>query len=46
MQVEQQLKIPYPGFMLRNLRRDDALAWYDYLKRPHVIEHTSWNLNA
>lgn len=46
MQVQQQLNIPYPGFMLRNLTRDDAGAWYDYLKRPEVIEHTSWNLSC
>lgn len=46
MQIEQQLNIQYPGFMLRNLRRDDALAWYDYLKKPEAIEHTSWNLTC
>jgi ribosomal-protein-alanine N-acetyltransferase len=46
MQVEQQLKFDYPGFMLRNLKRDDASAWYDYLKEPQAIEHTSWNLTC
>lgn len=44
MQVEQQLKIQYPGFMLRNLRRADAGAWYDFLRKPETTKHTSWNL--
>ncbi|KGR95166.1 putative acetyltransferase [Burkholderia sp. ABCPW 111] len=36
----------YPGVSLRQLERTDADAWYAYLKLPHVVEHTSWNLRA
>ncbi len=32
--------------MLRNLVRSDASAWYDFLKNPEVVRHTSWNLNS
>lgn len=32
--------------MLRNLRREDANAWYDFLKKPETIHHTSWNLHC
>jgi ribosomal-protein-alanine N-acetyltransferase len=46
MKITQQLEMNHPGFMLRNLERSDASAWYDYLKNPEVIRHTSWNLSS
>lgn len=36
----------YPLVRLRELRRDDAPAWYAYLSQPEVVEHTSWNLRT
>lgn len=36
----------HPLVRLRELRRDDAPAWYAYLSRPDVYEHTSWNLRS
>jgi RimJ/RimL family protein N-acetyltransferase len=26
------------------MERADVVAWYAYLRFPHVLEHTSWNL--
>lgn len=34
-------ELPYA---LRPLERGDVDAWYAYLSRPDVIEHTSWSL--
>ncbi|HWW07848.1 GNAT family protein [Collimonas sp.] len=31
---------------LRPLSRADAPAWYEYLSKPHVLEHTSWDLRS
>jgi len=39
-------EISHREVALRNIRRGDAAAWYDYLKNPDVIRHTSWNLSA
>jgi [ribosomal protein S5]-alanine N-acetyltransferase len=36
----------YPGVSLRQLELPDVDAWYSYLKLPHVVEHTSWNLQS
>ncbi|GAB7126186.1 hypothetical protein JCM19000A_06930 [Silvimonas sp. JCM 19000] len=35
-----------PGFSLRQIEVRDANAWYDYLRLPEVIAHTSWNLQS
>ena len=29
---------------LRPMEPSDVAAWYAYLRLPHVLEHTSWNL--
>jgi len=29
---------------LRPIEHSDVAAWYAYLRLPHVLEHTSWNL--
>jgi RimJ/RimL family protein N-acetyltransferase len=29
---------------LRPMEHSDVAAWYAYLRQPHVLEHTSWNL--
>src|SRR5579859_1215304 len=29
---------------LRPMAHSDIAAWYAYLRLPHVLEHTSWNL--
>ena len=29
---------------LRPMEHSDIAAWYAYLRLPHVLEHTSWNL--
>ncbi|MFZ6686389.1 GNAT family N-acetyltransferase [Undibacterium sp. SXout11W] len=34
------------GLMLRPIELTDVPSWYRYLAMPHVIEHTSWNLNS
>ncbi|WP_211462055.1 GNAT family N-acetyltransferase [Collimonas silvisoli] len=31
---------------LRPLSRADAPAWYAYLTKPHVLNHTSWDLRS
>jgi len=33
-------------FKLRPITLSDVDAWYEYLALPHVIQHTSWNLNS
>ncbi|PXX43278.1 GNAT family N-acetyltransferase [Undibacterium pigrum] len=45
MQIKNSLEISHKDVSLRNIRRSDAQAWYDYLKNPDVIRHTSWNLH-
>jgi [ribosomal protein S5]-alanine N-acetyltransferase len=32
------------AFRLRPLEHADMPAWYAFLRLPHVVEHTSWNL--
>ncbi len=34
------------GLVLRSIELTDIPSWYCYLVMPHVIEHTSWNLNS
>ncbi|MFZ6677316.1 GNAT family N-acetyltransferase [Undibacterium sp. Tian12W] len=46
MQISKVPEISHKDASLRNIRRSDAAAWYDYLKNPEVIRHTSWNLSA
>ncbi|MFZ6779006.1 GNAT family N-acetyltransferase [Undibacterium sp. Ji83W] len=46
MQVSKLLEISHKDVSLRNIRRSDAETWYDYLKNPEVIRHTSWNLSS
>lgn len=45
MQIKNSLEISHKDVSLRNIRRSDTQAWYDYLKNPDVIRHTSWNLH-
>ena len=35
---------PLGEFRLRHLTRGDLPAWFGYLSRPEVFEHTSWNV--
>ncbi|AGK47113.1 MULTISPECIES: GNAT family protein [Burkholderia] len=46
MRIDHAPHLNYPGVSLRPLERADTHAWYAYLKLPHVVEHTSWNLRA
>lgn len=46
MQIKKPPQIDVEGISLRNLRISDVEAWYDYLRRPEVVEHTSWNLQC
>ena len=32
------------GLRLRPVEFDDIPTWYEYRRRPHVVEHTSWTL--
>jgi len=36
----------HPLVALRPIEAGDIQAWYDYLSRPAVSEHTSWNLHS
>ncbi|MBB5192306.1 RimJ/RimL family protein N-acetyltransferase [Silvimonas terrae] len=38
--------LPIAGLALRQLEERDLPVWYDYLRLPAVIEHTSWNLHS
>ena len=33
-------------YALRPICATDASAWYDYLRDPDVVQHTSWNLSG
>ncbi|WP_246165080.1 GNAT family N-acetyltransferase [Pigmentiphaga aceris] len=33
-------------YALRPICATDATAWYDYLREPDVVQHTSWNLGG
>ncbi|MFZ6734360.1 GNAT family N-acetyltransferase [Undibacterium sp. Ji42W] len=46
MQISKVPEISHKDVGLRSIRRSDAADWYDYLKNPDVIRHTSWNLSA
>jgi len=46
MRIEIAPSSGYPGIALRQLERTDVDAWYAYLALPHVVEHTSWNLQS
>lgn len=37
---------PLGDVRLRLLRQSDLAAWFGYLARPEVFEHTSWNVQA
>ncbi|RQS62947.1 N-acetyltransferase [Burkholderia sp. Bp8963] len=46
MRIDMTPSSGYPGISLRQLERSDVDAWYAYLALPHVVEHTSWNLQS
>ncbi|MFH1933472.1 MAG: GNAT family protein [Pseudomonadota bacterium] len=46
MRYNNPPKIDHKGFSLRPIETDDISAWYEYLRLPHVVEHTSWNLSS
>jgi ribosomal-protein-alanine N-acetyltransferase len=35
-----------PGLTLRPISLADVDPWYEYLSKPEVVEHTSWNLSG
>lgn len=46
MRIADPPTVDLPGFRFRPVELDDIPAWYAYLRLPHVVEHTSWNLVA
>lgn len=46
MRVTEQLNTEIPRFVLRDMLRSDAPAWYAYLAKPEVFTHTSWNVGS
>lgn len=46
MKISDPPIIDLAGFRLRPIELDDIPMWYEYLRLPHVVEHTSWNLAA
>ena len=44
MRIADAPLVPGYGVRLRAIGADDIDAWYEYLRLPHVVEHTSWNL--
>lgn len=42
MRIDCPPDLPMPGIRLRQLERTDFDDWFDYLKIPEVVEHTSW----
>lgn len=46
MQITNLPDFQYKEFGLRNIRHSDIPQWYAYLSKPHVIQHTSWNLTG
>lgn len=39
-------QLQHPDAMLRAIDADDIQAWFDYLTKPEVFEHTSWNVSS
>lgn len=35
--------VNFSGLSLRHIELSDASDWFEYLARPSVVEHTSWN---
>lgn len=46
MRIQKAPEPDYPGISLRQLERTDLSAWYAYLSRDEVVQHTSWDLKA
>ena len=44
MRIEAAPLVPGFDLRLRPIDADDIDGWYAYLRLPHVVEHTSWNL--
>lgn len=44
MRIADPPTVDLTGVRLRPVELDDIPAWYEYLRLPHVVEHTSWNL--
>ncbi|MFZ6862787.1 GNAT family N-acetyltransferase [Undibacterium sp. Ji67W] len=44
--LPSRLPLGDSGLTLRPIDLTDIPSWYRYLAMPHVIEHTSWNLNS
>jgi ribosomal-protein-alanine N-acetyltransferase len=46
MRLESIPQLDNPDLLLRPVELADVDAWYGYLSIPHVLEHTSWNLQS
>jgi RimJ/RimL family protein N-acetyltransferase len=46
MKISDPPIVDLAGFRLRPVELEDIPMWYEYLRLPHVVEHTSWNLAA
>jgi [ribosomal protein S5]-alanine N-acetyltransferase len=44
MRISQPPAMGLVEFRLRPIEADDMSAWYEYLRLPHVVKHTSWNV--
>lgn len=46
MQFSELPESSHDQIVLRPIKANDIPAWYRYLSLPHVLEHTSWNLQS
>jgi ribosomal-protein-alanine N-acetyltransferase len=46
MQFTELPESSHEQVILRPIDADDIPVWYRYLSLPHVLEHTSWNLQS
>jgi RimJ/RimL family protein N-acetyltransferase len=46
MKISDPPIVDLAAFRLRPVELEDIPMWYEYLRLPHVVEHTSWNLAA
>lgn len=46
MRIASMPQLQHPDAVLRAIDADDIQAWFDYLTKPEVFEHTSWNVSS
>lgn len=46
MRIDKPPSSGHAAVLLRQLERADIAAWYEYLRLPEVVRHTSWNLRS